>query len=247
MTNPTTSIMPQASDPHSGHSTSPGSGSLGERQDPMLAEALAELRDIHLPQAEGWWPPAPGWWILFIIFLASLFLVSLKGIPFARSRWRYRRIKRQVLQQMSTIQDQIPDTQDHKLGTHIIEPLFNLVKRFFLMHSPENRHLIGGLHGHSWLDFLALHGRFDLSKLDADSREMLLSLPYVSPSFWDGLDPEQAKDLRKDAVQLCNELMNWVKGMKIHSLSNLQNPTKPDLPLTVANQPNARTTKGGTA
>lgn len=32
------------------------------------ADALP-LRDIHLPQAVSWWPPAIGWWILLILGL----------------------------------------------------------------------------------------------------------------------------------------------------------------------------------
>jgi len=32
-------------------------------------ELLAQLRDIHLPQAPSWWPPAPGWWLLSALAL----------------------------------------------------------------------------------------------------------------------------------------------------------------------------------
>jgi hypothetical protein len=30
---------------------------------PQLANQLAQLRDIRLPQEVSWWPLAPGWWI----------------------------------------------------------------------------------------------------------------------------------------------------------------------------------------
>ena len=214
---------------HGDHTASPGSGGSGQSQDPMLAQALAELRDIHLPQAEGWWPPAPGWWILSASLFALLCFLSAKGIPFVRSRWQYRRTKGQVLQNMRSIQRQIQDTPNHELSSRIIEPLFSLVKRFVLMHSGENRHPIGGLHGSGWLDFLARHGRFNLNGVDTDSREQLLSLPYVSPSFWASLDPEQTRRLRDGVVQLCDELISWVKGVKIDSLPNLKDSTKVDL------------------
>ncbi len=35
----------------------------------MPDNPLSQLRDIHLPQTGGFWPPAPGWWLLAAVFL----------------------------------------------------------------------------------------------------------------------------------------------------------------------------------
>ena len=37
-----------------------------------------DLRDIHLPRRAGWWPPAPGWWVLGAIVLAALVYLCVK-------------------------------------------------------------------------------------------------------------------------------------------------------------------------
>jgi len=46
------------------------------------ADPLAQLRDIHLPEAIGWWPPSLGWWLL----LALLVILIVAGIYWLR--WR---------------------------------------------------------------------------------------------------------------------------------------------------------------
>ena len=50
-----------------------------------------ELRDIHLPEASLWWPPAPGWW------MALFLLVVLMVILF----WAIRRSRQKPLRRLS--------------------------------------------------------------------------------------------------------------------------------------------------
>ena len=50
----------------------------------MQAELLDQLRDIHLPQAPPWWPPAPGWWLVAALGLCFLTWVGAR----LWRRWR---------------------------------------------------------------------------------------------------------------------------------------------------------------
>lgn len=59
-----------------------------------------ELRDIHLPDASLWWPPAPGWWIA-----AALLLVLGLLIPWFIRRLRYKPVKRLSLGELETIRN----------------------------------------------------------------------------------------------------------------------------------------------
>ena len=52
----------------------------------MPPDLLSDLRDIHEPLAPGFWPPAPGWWLVF--GLASLTLLLASSLAW---RWLRRR------------------------------------------------------------------------------------------------------------------------------------------------------------
>ena len=63
-----------------------------------------ELRDIHLPDASLWWPPAPGWWLLPLLLLVVALLVY--GL------WRILRrrpLHRQALGELDQIRRQVDD------------------------------------------------------------------------------------------------------------------------------------------
>ena len=50
----------------------------------MDESLLQQLRDIHLPAAPGWWPPAIGWWLLAMVVAGVLAWM----IWWLGARWR---------------------------------------------------------------------------------------------------------------------------------------------------------------
>ena len=57
-----------------------------------------ELRDIHLPEASLWWPPAPGWWISALLLLVLVVMLVLAV------RWiRHKPLRRLSLDELKRI------------------------------------------------------------------------------------------------------------------------------------------------
>ncbi|OZB14002.1 MAG: hypothetical protein B7X58_08545 [Marinobacter sp. 34-60-7] len=52
-------------------------------------DPLAKLRDIQLPEIGGWWPPAPGWWVLAVLGLSTVVIVMFWLIRrHRRNHWK---------------------------------------------------------------------------------------------------------------------------------------------------------------
>lgn len=62
---------------------------------PSLDPATLPLRDIHLPDGVGWWPPAPGWWAV----VATALVVAALAWWWQR-RYRALRANRAALQML---------------------------------------------------------------------------------------------------------------------------------------------------
>ena len=41
--------------------------------------ATLVLRDVHVPASPSFWPPAPGWWVVFAIFALSVAGIAAWG------------------------------------------------------------------------------------------------------------------------------------------------------------------------
>jgi hypothetical protein len=105
-------------------------------------ESSLPLRDIHLPEAVGWWPPAIGWWLLplFILALAALLV------------WLIHRVRRMTpaklaLRELDLLQQDAKLSPDEKLRRLSI-----LLRRVCL--SVYSREDVAGLTGEDWLRWL---------------------------------------------------------------------------------------------
>ena len=78
-------------------------------------DPLAQLRDIHSPEAIPVWPPALGWWLLALMALICAILIT----RFLLRRQRDRIYRLEALQKL----DDMLATQQH---SHKIQYLFLL-------------------------------------------------------------------------------------------------------------------------
>ena len=80
-----------------------------------------QLRDIHLPDASLWWPPAPGWWIGLLLILLLVLL-----LPWLRRWWRQRPLKRLALSELAQIRKTHKQGQSDKA---VVDELALLLRR----------------------------------------------------------------------------------------------------------------------
>lgn len=114
-----------------------------QAQDP-----LAQLRDIHLPDAVGWWPPAPGWWLLALLLVAGLAFAAWR----LWLRWQrnaYRRSGERELNQLFASWQVSSDNRE------FMQELNALLKRTALYSFPGLD--VAALNGARWTGFLDQH------------------------------------------------------------------------------------------
>ncbi|NBC23292.1 MAG: DUF4381 family protein [Gammaproteobacteria bacterium] len=115
-----------------------------------MSPAELPLRDIHLPEPVGWWPPAPGWWVLAALMLAG-------AAAWAWLSWRRRtRVRRAALAELRRIERDYAAEGD---VARLAKDLSTLMRRAAI--TAEERHRVAGLTGEEWLAWLdrGLDGR----------------------------------------------------------------------------------------
>jgi Domain of unknown function (DUF4381) len=123
--------------------------------------ALSNLRDIALPQPVAWWPPQPGWWLVFAgVLMAAGFAVA----TIAR-RYRANAYRRAALRAL-------PETGPEALGA--------LLKRTALAAAP--RTVAAGLTGEPWAEFLDRTGGFPRAAHDTLVQAALQPAQQIDPT-----------------------------------------------------------------
>lgn len=126
------------------------------------------LRDIHLPAAVSWWPPAPGWWIL-----ATALILVLVGTAYLRAYLarRRRRLGRWLGPELQRVSRQFAEDGDTEM---MLQQVSALLRRACLSLFP--RQTVAGLVQDQWLDLLD-----DIAKTDQFRHgpgRILASAPY---------------------------------------------------------------------
>ncbi len=158
---------------------------------PALDPGQLPLRDIHLPEAIGWWPPAIGWWILAGAVLVGAVIWARRY----RAAWRHRAATVDLtaaLEALSAGGD--PALCAQRLSTTL--------KRFAmtLSNQPER---VAGLTGEPWLAWL--DSRWEREAFTQGAGRELLSAPYVGAGRLD----------REHCLELALLCQAWVKAQKV--------------------------------
>lgn len=128
------------------------------------------LRDLHLPDMIGWWPLAPGWWIVFGLVLIAM-LVLLRRFLHTRARGAPRRHALRRLNQLLT------EYEEQRNVVSFAARLSELLRRTMLAYAPREE--VAGLTGEAWLEWLdrdLAHPQFV-----AGPGRKLIELPYRDP------------------------------------------------------------------
>ncbi len=150
------------------------------------------LRDIHLPGAVSWWPPAPGWWLLALI-IAAVFLFT---------RWWYRRLRRRKYSACNLARRALlqirEEYADHRDVVRMIRDVSVLLRRVSI--SVYSRDRAAGLTGAAWLAFLdkPLGG----TPFSAGAGRLLIDAPYRREVVMDEIEP---------LFQLCEQWLDAVE------------------------------------
>lgn len=108
-------------------------------------QALAQLKDIHLPDPISWWPLAPGWYGLMLITLGLAVWFAL----ILHKRLRDAKPKKQALELLILYKQQEEITKNTQITSAKIS---ELLRRVALVYFP--RETVASLRGEAWIDFL---------------------------------------------------------------------------------------------
>jgi hypothetical protein len=155
---------------------------------PTFDPAQLPLRDIHLPDAVGWWPPAAGWWLLAAVLIAAALGMGVRLYLQRRHRAASRSLDA-LLVALRNGEDPLACVQQASI----------VLRRFAMSVSPA-RDEVAGITGKPWTAYLDRKAP-RLALADAAAAK-LLDLPYVPP----------AEVTRKQATEFCRLCAAWVRA-----------------------------------
>ena len=136
----------------------------------MADPAALPLRDIHLPETAGWWPPAPGWWIVPALVFAIAAMAWYCRLLYRRRKYSAVSMARKELDGIRARYDADRDAR------HCVEALSGLLRRLCISVFPRAE--TAGLTGNEWLAFLQERQGNNAAEGLRDLAGILLEAPY---------------------------------------------------------------------
>ena len=111
-----------------------------------MDDALKQLHDLHLPEAPGVWPPAPGWWIIAALTIVACVLLGIR-------LYRMRKRGRPLRQAVGTLDQLLASARDGSVAARDFADAVNeLLKRAVIYGA--HRQDAAPLTGSAWLEYL---------------------------------------------------------------------------------------------
>jgi len=129
------------------------------------------IRDLHLPAEIGWWPLAPGWWVLIAIATVAVAWFAWRSLE----TWRQGRARRVALREFGRLVREYRNTGD---AARFAKQLSQLLRRAMLAYAP--RADVAGLTGEPWLAWL--DRGLDDSPFRQGAGRHIEVLPYRNPA-----------------------------------------------------------------
>ena len=148
------------------------------------SDPLAQLKDIHLPEAVSWWPLAIGWWIVAIIAIVGIYY----AVQFGLNQFFNQRYRRQALVALKNL----PNSDQHRR----LIVLFSLLKQVAISAYPQQ-------------NFASLNNREFIQFLQSSCSKPLFT--HI-PANWEQLFYAQNQSVTSDLVdQLTTQSRYWIK------------------------------------
>ena len=157
------------------------------------SDPLAQLRDIHLPEAIPLWPPAPGWWLLTLSAILCLALIA----RFWLRRHRARIYRQEALKELD-------DILGNEQLSQKVQSIFHLLRQ--TAKTATKKENIASLPVGPFLEFLRATSHDSLFRCDPQKVGLIL---YATPKQY---DPECSVELCKS---LASDARLWIKKHSI--------------------------------
>ncbi len=135
-----------------------------------MDEKALPLRDLHLPDVIGWWPLAPGWWVVLAMVVAVLGYLAWRLFR----RWQFHAPRRYALRELARFE---AEYREHRNPVMLGKQLSELLRRGMLAYAPREE--VAGLTGDEWLAWL--DEGMPLPYFHTEGGKSLLHLPYRDP------------------------------------------------------------------